>query len=319
MPDLRSDPRHAANATRAVAVTGHDDQHHDRSGGVRHDRVVLHDALTIASWGWSVLPCRPGAKVPATARGFHDATVDPDGIIDWWEATPTANVGIVTGPTSGLVVLDVDPGGDSTIRELIATVGPLPRTLVARTPRGGFHGYYRHPTDVRIPSSAGKFGPGVDVRAGGGYVVAPPSTVNGVSYTWRDDPWPGPPDLPELPAAWVDLLATRVAPERPPTPPLTAPAGVDSRLVPWVRAAVTGELEAVAGAREGTRNHRLNRAAFRLGQLVATGAVDQEQVLVGLEAAAVACGLPAGEARRTIASGVDAGQQQPAELPEVAA
>ncbi|MCC5946914.1 MAG: bifunctional DNA primase/polymerase [Nitriliruptoraceae bacterium] len=278
----------------------------------------MHDALTYAGgWEWNVLPVRAGAKLPATPHGFHDATTDPDRIIDWWEAVPTYNVGIATGAVSGLVVIDVDPGGEPTMHELVREHGPLPRAVAVHTPRGGMHGYYRHP-GIRVPCSAGKLGTGVDVRGDGGYVLAPPSVVNDAPYQWRDQPWPGPPDPPELPPAWIDLLTVPADAPRPARPVAPAVSGVAGRLAAWTTAAVRGELEDVASAATGTRNHTLNRAAFRLGQLTAAGALDPDAALAALDAAASACGLGNGEASRTIASGFGSGLDQPAELPEVA-
>ena len=280
----------------------------------------VHDALTLAGgWGWAVLPCRPGSKLPATPAGFHDATTDPDQVLDWWTERPDRNVGIATGAVSGLVVLDVDPGGLDTLYALVAEHGPLPRTLAVQTPRGGFHGYFAHPGG-RVPCSAGKLGPNLDVRGDGGYVIAPPSTVDGTPYRWREAPWPGPPHLADLPAAWVDLVTERPVERTPAPPPPTSTSGVTGRIAAYVTAAVRGELEDVAAAAEGTRNHRLNAAAFRLGQFTATGALDPDAARAALVAAAAACGLGRREAERTIASGFPSGLAHPAELPqEVAA
>ena len=68
-------------------------------------------------------------------------------------------------------------------------------------------------------------------------------------------------------------------------------------------------------ATAGTRNTRLNTAAFALGQLVGAGALDASQVESALLAAARATGLPEKEAQRTIASGLAAGQARPRALP----
>ena len=59
------------------------------------------------------------------------------------------------------------------------------------------------------------------------------------------------------------------------------------------------------------RNHALNRAAFRLGQLVAAGLLDPETVLAGLLEAATACGLGESEATATIESGLAGGTRKP--------
>src|ERR1035438_4108010 len=79
----------------------------------------------------------------------------------------------------------------------------------------------------------------------------------------------------------------------------------------YVRAAIEGECAAVAATPEGSRNHRLNRAAFSLGTLVGARLLDAEEARADLFAAAVRAGLTAAEARRTVASGLDAGQRRP--------
>jgi hypothetical protein len=71
------------------------------------------------------------------------------------------------------------------------------------------------------------------------------------------------------------------------------------------------EQAAVAGAPRGRRNATLNRAAFDLGQLVAAGLLDADQVRVVLLAAALEAGNPAAKARATIASGLAGGAAKP--------
>ena len=279
----------------------------------------VHDALSYTAWGWHVLPIRPGTKLPATSHGFHDASNDPDQVLDWWDRDPAYGIGVATGAVSGLVVLDVDPGGLETLSALVTEHGPLPSTLKAQTPRGGWHGYYAHP-GRRVRCTAGVLGANLDVRGDGGYVVAPESEhPNGGTYRWWEPhDWTG--TVADLPAAWVDLLAdpleqpTRL---RPPTPTVD---GVTGRAAAYVTAAVRGQLEDVAAAAEGTRNARLNQAAFRLGQLAAAGALDPDAAHHSLSAAAAVAGLDAREADRTIRSGFVSGLEHPAELPsEVAA
>jgi hypothetical protein len=279
--------------------------------------TVRHDALTLASWGWRVLPCRPGSKLPATARGFHDATDDPDTILGWWDEDPRRNVAVATGAVSGVVVLDVDPGGADTLAALQAKHGPLPATLGASTPRGGRHGFYLHPGRP-TPCSAGKLGPALDVRGDGGYVLVAPSVVDGKPYRWRTCPWPVP-ALAALPGPWVDLLAAPADPPRPSRPEVPPPPATTGRVAAWTAAAIRGEVDAVAAAPIGTRNHTLNRAAFRLGQLAAAGLIDVDAARGALAAAAAACGLGAREADRTIRSGMAAGTADPAALPAVVA
>jgi putative DNA primase/helicase len=74
----------------------------------------------------------------------------------------------------------------------------------------------------------------------------------------------------------------------------------------WAAAALAAEVSTVTNATEGTRNHTLNRAAFSLGQLVAGGYLDPNDVAAALSDAARAAGLTAAESRATIASGLRA-------------
>jgi hypothetical protein len=262
--------------------------------------VTLSDAGVAAvtyagGWGWRVFPIRPDDKRPATERGFHDATTDSASVFETWMSRPSSNVGVATGEASGIVVIDVDPGGDGTIRRLTATLGPLPTTMVARTPRG-WHVYLRHP-GLAVRCSVAALGEGVDVRGDGGYVVAPPSRIGASLYRWvlsdgRTEPVPS--DLPDVPAPWVDALTARKGPK----------ASSDGD-VNYIRAAVAAELESVRTAVEGTRNSQLNASAFALARFVVAGRVSESDVVRLLVAAAIESGLPEDEARRTIRSAFD--------------
>src|SRR3989442_15477637 len=95
------------------------------------DVAALASALTYAARGWLVLPVQPNGKAPLGAlapRGLRDATKDEATIRRWWAGAPDANVGIATGATSGLVVLDVDPphGGGRGPAHPAQKKGPLP-------------------------------------------------------------------------------------------------------------------------------------------------------------------------------------------------
>jgi hypothetical protein len=93
-------------------------------------------------------------------------------------------------------------------------------------------------------------------------------------------------------------------------PPSPVPAGC-SRAQRYLHAALAGELADVARAQPGTRNHTLNRAAFRLGQLAASGLATLDELAPQLLDAARHAGLPDSEATTTIASGLTAGHQHP--------
>jgi hypothetical protein len=164
---------------------------------------MLTAALEYAQQGWAVLPlhtptsngcscqrgpsCTAVGKHPRTRYGLSDATTDQQQIKAWWGTWPEANIGILTGVESGLVVIDVDDHesgkGSRSLAEIEQSLGEPLVTLTAQTGRGK-HLYFAHP-DGNVPNSIQKLAQGIDVRADGGYVVAPPSLhANGSRYTW---------------------------------------------------------------------------------------------------------------------------------------
>jgi hypothetical protein len=134
-----------------------------------------------------VLPCLPRDKPPATANGVKAATANPDTIRQLWQHDPQLNIGIATGEPSGFFVVDVDGiDAEAELRKLEAQHGALPATVEVITARGR-HMWFKMP-NAPIRNSAGKLGPGLDIRATGGYVLAPPSVhPTGRRYEWSVD------------------------------------------------------------------------------------------------------------------------------------
>ena len=274
----------------------------------------LEWALRYAERGWHGFPLGEGSKLPKIpkaqgGRGFHDATTDPEQLRRWFTRWPRANVGIRTGATSGLVVLDVDVRhrGDASLRALTDKRGQLPRTLTARTPSGGWHHYFTWP-GVELRNSASVLDDGLDVRAEGGYVAAVPSLVARVGdYEWMDYNTPVAP----MPGWLVRLLRK---PKRAPAPGRTV-------LLPRAAAVTLAEsvladrARQVANAPRSRRNNTLNACAFYLGTFVARGVLDSAQVYEVLTAAAFQAGLGEREIRATIASGLSAGLDAPDRRP----
>lgn len=188
---------------------------------------LLTTALLYASHGWNVFPlhtpdaegrcschkatCDSIGKHPRTLNGLLDATTDPAIIKRWWAMWEDANIGIVTGADSGIIVLDVDPrhGGDVTLKQLLAKNEQLTEKVYAKTGGGGWHIVFQHP-GFRIGNIQGTadrpgvLGPGIDVRGDGGYIVAPPSLhASGQRYAWGVEF----DALPVMPAWLCELLA----------------------------------------------------------------------------------------------------------------
>ena len=150
------------------------------------ENKLLQAALMYAGFGLAVFPLKPGQKSPAFKGWQAKSTTDADTIRAWWGSDPAYNIGIDCGK-SGLTVIDYDAAGGKqglTIRDTWRGSHIMPDTWTARTPRGGVHEYYRAPDGK---TKTGLY-PGVDVRAKGGLVAAPPSVFDGNAYTWEKAP-----------------------------------------------------------------------------------------------------------------------------------
>ncbi|MGO9666407.1 MAG: bifunctional DNA primase/polymerase [Polyangia bacterium] len=139
--------------------------------------------------------CKHPGKHPRFTGGWKTATTDEATIRRWFAQYPDSNIGIATGAVNGLVILDIDPrhGGDESLRRLCAEYGLTLDTPAVRTGGDGAHYYFKHPGGS-ITSRVGLY-LGVDIRADGGYVVAPPSLhKSGKRYEW--EPGSGLDDVP---------------------------------------------------------------------------------------------------------------------------
>ena len=204
------DKNHSSNSGSKQASDGqsHGSKHSDR----------LDAALGYARRGWRVLPlhsirdgtctcsqqdCKSPGKHPRIASGVKGASNSESFLTDRWQASPDANIGIATGASSGIVVLDIDPrnGGDKSLAKLEAVFGSLPATLKSRTGGGGSHLYFKDPGG-RLAGRA-NIRPGIDFKAYRGYVVAPPSIHESGKIYEFDDPNA---EIAELPAWLLQLI-----------------------------------------------------------------------------------------------------------------
>ena len=208
---------------------------------------MLDAALSYATQGWAVLALSPNSKIPIKdsllqPNGSLSATTDPDTITKLFTTYPKANIGVACGDSFTVVDLD---GPEA--KEALTQAGlEIPECRTHKTPRG-FHLLLSHQGDD-LPQTAGLL-PKVDIRNGAsnGYIVAPPSMIDGNPYKLiRDLPlgqWP------EL----VEYAKTHKPSSRPQREPA---AGWDEVTQPsWVSEYLSG------GAPEGQRNDVTARLA----------------------------------------------------------
>ena len=269
------------------------------SASSRQTDQVAEMAINLArNCGWSVFPCLSNKK-PACPNGFKDSTSDPTVIADLWRQYSGPLIGIATGARSGFDVLDIDAGrwqSDATV-EVIAKheaarawwhghADTIPSTRTYVSVSGGLHLYFRHAPGLSCTQS--KIAPGVDTRSEGGYIVfwfaAGCECVDHAPLAF----WP----------SW--LLDRLLAKPKPPPHPVqkVASSSRDSGR------SIEGILRLVAAAQQGERNAVLHWAACRLGERVQAVQISAAVAETLLMAAAMAAGLPEGEARATVHSGL---------------
>ncbi|MFI1702384.1 bifunctional DNA primase/polymerase [Streptomyces bobili] len=296
------------------------------------------------------------ACIPAgrPCHGFHAATTSATRINAWWSQRPSCGVGVACGGAD-LIVIDIDahsapvpdrgrllPGipihdsvnlhglasGFDTLALLAALRGqPSPAqddsTLRVRTPSGGLHVWYRNPYPAtRFRCSTGSspkvaLAWQVDVRADGGYIVAPTTRTADGTYL-REGPSHLPAPLPE----WLgeELVRTGHTIRRPPVSsrpaiisrrrtrtPVRAHRVLDPLLLEVAECAATSEGAAFT--------EKLNKAAYTAGGLAAAGHLDEPAARALLrEAAETARPWQSARNERIIDDALAAGSARPLHL-----
>jgi hypothetical protein len=230
-------------------------------------------ALAYRKRGLSVIPVEERGKKPLVLwEPYQKEHATTQVIQGWYEQHPCANVGIVTGAISGIVVVDVDTeAARAALRDMIGAnqLQGVPRVKTGR----GWQLFFAHPTphrslngqDTLVPghvrsADSGDAGlrpagettlignkagiiPNVDIRGDGGYVVAPPSLhQNGKVYIWHV---PLTKELPPLPKKLLDLITN------PPKPVTSTSLGFDTK-------------SALEGVPEGQRDETIFKLASKL-------------------------------------------------------
>ena len=202
--------------------------------------MILAAAIAYRQRGFSVAPVEPRGKKPLILwQRYQTERADPSEIQKWFAESPAANVGIVTGAISDVVVADIDT--DEARIGLKSIVGDCDLDAVPRSRTGkGWQLFFKHP-GVLIQNRAGII-PGLDVRGDGGYVVAPPSIhPNGKQYKWEV---PLTAELPKLPLELFKLISSP-----------TSSTGYRERF---------NTTQALNGVPEGERDSTLFRLACKL-------------------------------------------------------
>lgn len=136
--------------------------------------------------GWKVFPTYANEKRPCIKDPFGRATNVREEIIDMFSEFPGAGLGVPTGPSNQITVIDVDTkNGVDGLFHLRALEEYIPNTGVVRTPSGGIHIYF-NTGKLEIPNSVRQVAENNDVRGAGGYVQGPGTVTKFGRYSWDD-------------------------------------------------------------------------------------------------------------------------------------
>lgn len=275
---------------------------HDHRVGIEPTSSMLIAALDYAAtFGWTSFPAPVGTKKSHKKgkRGVDnkliarwDATSDPDKIRADRRTFGRSNIGVPTGPDNGFFVVDADTiagghaaNGIAALADLESKHGTLPTTLMARSPSGSIHYYFKYPLHMRVGGSRSKIAPGVDICGDKNMVIVPPSVKGDLPYEWLN---PGV-AIADAPTWLLDLIAEAAKPKvltiREQAVALikipenafvragkTSGDLTERRRAAWHATVFQAEVDRVANAATGERNAVLFQATANLGGYILGGA-----------------------------------------------
>lgn len=181
------------------------------------------EAIAYAERGWLIVPAKgknPGAYL---GDAWQDqATCDVDVVDAWWDRWPTANIGLLLGPASGVIDVEFDDArGAAKIADVLSRCSPESCYTPTYTSSRSEHRLFRF--DSRLPEVNKKTIDGVEFRIGFGggeqqalQSIVPPSVhPDGPLYQWRPGLSPDDVDLQPLPDELLWLLQEGLADRAP--------------------------------------------------------------------------------------------------------
>jgi len=145
--------------------------------------TILSAALFYISIGLRIIRLKPNDKRPFDRNWQNEnATNDPDRAKEWFKSGK-CGIGIPTGEINQIIVIDCDTDeiGRKIYRDNVEIITGVP---ISKTSRG-CHYIFGQPDDFEVRNSTGDKSKGeYDLRGTVGYIVAPPTIINGFQYHW---------------------------------------------------------------------------------------------------------------------------------------
>lgn len=262
----------------------------------------LAAALDYAAAGLSIIPVHglredgsctcgnpncdsPGKHPVGKWKAAQQAPLSADDLRKRFGDNPDFNVGIVTGKVSNLIAIDVDDTNvaQSFAERVCQVTSKMPR--VSRT-RRGVHFLFAAPNHAT--KNAAGIEPHIDIRADGGFIVAPPSRHPDGEYSWKSDvAFDALPQAPDFVQGWTrqDRSAAKSGNQKANAPhQFCQNEGTNQ----YGAKALDEECEKIRAAAIGCQEETFNRSALRIGALVKGGEIQSSHARNALLSAGLA-------------------------------
>jgi len=257
----------------------------------------IEKALPYTRFGWYLIP-QSRNKVPLIRSWPTAASHQNPQLNAWAKEFPDANVAVVTGQRSGVVVIDLDDEKAVERWTELRKVCGMHRDPPTVITRRGVHVYYKAPGILRSATPS-KMGKGIDIRGENGLATLPPSVhESGHVYEWSGGKMPVEQldNLPSLPPSCLNMLQ-----------------GLDPFKGKVLKGAFVPTMDKVVerlrGTPAGGRNRSLYNAAFQAGKIVKLGEIPELDAYRMLQTEGIAIGLERKEVITTIRSGIRDGMK----------
>ena len=143
---------------------------------------MLDKALKYHHEGYPVIPVNKDKQSLVKWEPYQRERPSEDLIKEWFGRFKNANIALITGQLSNLLVIDTDT--PQAMQEVQDYIPDSIVTPIQTTPHGGKHFFFQHTEGF---SNRARIAPGIDIRTQGGYIVVDPSiNGNGNGWHWMD-------------------------------------------------------------------------------------------------------------------------------------
>lgn len=135
----------------------------------------------ITAQNWSVFPVGRNKKPLIEWKEYQTRKPTLEELKQWNRQFPNANIGLVTGEISGVIVVDIDPRHNADDKDFKDIV-----TVKSKTGGGGEHYFFKYEAGFICENG---IQPGIDIKTNGGFAIIPPSIhSSGNKYEWINSP-----------------------------------------------------------------------------------------------------------------------------------